>query len=45
MIVKDFKEKRKMEDHVPVPRRVYIAREDLETARQARTENCRRRIE
>ena len=62
MMDKDYKEKLEMEEHVPVPKRVYTTREDLEvfgftarcpgcmsllkgTARQAHTNNCRRRIE
>ena len=59
---KKYREKLEAEEHVPVPNRVYISRENLEkfgftvrcpgcmsllwgTARQAHTENCRRRIE
>ena len=59
---KEYREKLEAEEHVPVPKRVYISREILEvfgftarcpgcmsllrgTARQAHTENCRRRIE
>ena len=59
---KEYKEKLEAEEHVPVPKRVYISREYLEefgftarclgcmsllrgTARQADTENCRRRLE
>ena len=30
MMDKDYKEKLEMEEHVPVPKRVYISREDLE---------------
>ena len=59
---KEYREKLEAEEHVPVPKRVYISRENLEEfgftarcpgcmsllrgiARQAHTENCRRRIE
>ena len=59
---KEHKEKLEAEEHVPVPKRVYISRENLAefgftarcpgcmsllrgTARQAHTENCRRRLE
>ena len=59
---KEYKEKPEAEDHVPVPKRLCISRENLkefgftarcpgcmsllrETARQAHTESCRRRIE
>ena len=59
---KEYTEKLEAEEYVPVPKRVYISRENLEefgftarcpgcmsllrkTARQAHTENCRRRIE
>ena len=59
---KEYKEQLEAEEHVPVPKRVYVSRENLEefgftarcpgcvsllrgTARQAHTENCRRRIE
>ena len=62
MMDKDCKEKLEMEEHFPVPKRVYKTSEDLEvfkftarcrgrvsllmgTARQAHTENRRRRIE
>ena len=62
MMDKDCEEKLEMEEHVPVPKRVYKTREDLEvfkftarcpgrmplskgTAREAHTENRRRRIE
>ena len=59
---KEYREKLEAEEHVPVPKRVYISRKNLKefgftvrcpgcmsllrgTARQAHTENCRRRIE
>ena len=59
---KEYKENLEAEEHVPVPKRVCISRENLQefgftarcpgcmsllrgTARQAHTENCRRRIE
>ena len=62
MMDKDYKEKLETEERLPVPKRVYSTREDLEefgftarcpgcmsllkgSARQAHTENCRRRIE
>ena len=57
-----YREKLEAEEHVPLPKRVYMSRENVEefgftarcpgcvslhqgTARQAHTENCRRRIE
>ena len=59
---KEYREKLQAEEHVPVPKRVYISRENLKelgftarcpgcmsllrgTAKQAHTENCRRRLE
>ena len=59
---KEYREKLEAEEHVPVPKRVYISRKNLKefrftvrcpgcmsllrrTARQAHTENCRRRTE
>ena len=59
---KEYREKLEAEEHVPVPTRVHISRENLEEfgftarcpgcmsllwgiARQAQTENCRRRME
>ena len=62
VMTRSNKEQLEMEEHVSVPRRVYITREDLEAfgvtarcpqclsllkeaARQAHTENCRKRFE